>query len=128
MTRQPGHTHTFTASSLASVMTEAIAFIVLTDTARSSAHTSTLVFMGEGPTPGIALREALDDITARCVEQRCTPLDVMTDGVMSTDTGTRIWGTMSCAPGMTAALPPTEILEFATAREDGQWTLTVTRK
>jgi hypothetical protein len=128
MTRPPRHTHTFTASTLAGAVTGAIAFIVLANEERSSAHASTLVFTGEGASPEAALREALDDIRAQCVDHRCTPIDVATDGVMSTDTGTRIWGTLSCTPGTTAALPPTEILEFATVREGSQWTLTVTRR
>lgn len=127
MSRAPGARHTFTASTLAGAVTEAIAFIVLANDAPSTEPAATLVFAGEGTSPEAALREALDDIRAQCVDHRCTPLDVVTDGVMNTDTGTRIWGTLSCTPGATATLPPTEILAFATAREGDQWMLTVTR-
>lgn len=128
MTREPGPTQTFTAPSLDGVVTDAITFIVLPGDAPAGDHTVTLVFTGEGPAPAHALRQALDDIRAQCVEQRCTPLDVAIDGVMATDTGTRIWGTLSCIPGMTAALPPTEFLDIDIFRKDDQWNLTVTRR
>lgn len=128
MTRAPGHTQTFAAPSLDGVVAHAIAFIVLASDAPAADHTITLVVSGEGATPEDAMRRALDDIRSQCVDQRCTPVDVTIDGVMATDAGTRVWGTLSCTPGMTVALPPTEILDIDIARKETQWELTVTRK
>ena len=128
MTRAPGHTYTFTAPSLDGVVADAIAFIVVAGDAPAADHTTTLVVSGEGESPGDAMRHALDDIRSQCVDQRCTPVDVTIDGVMATDAGTRVWGTLFCTPGMTAALPPTEILDIDIVRKEMQWELTVTRR
>lgn len=128
MTRQPGHAHTFTAPAIAEAVGQAMAFIVPARDGQAAEHATTLVYAGEAQSIEEAMREALDDIRAQCVQHRCTPLDVTTDGVMATDAGTRIWGTVSCGPGMTAALPPTEVLAFTAIQKGNQWELTVTRK
>lgn len=128
MSRPPGLTQTFTAPTMEEAVAEAIPSIVMATGQRASDGTSLLVFSGEGPTPEAALRGALDDIRDLCIDHQCTPSGVTTDGVMDTDVGTRIWGTVSCDPGMTAAMLSTEVLEFSITQEGGLWSLVVTRQ
>jgi hypothetical protein len=86
----------------------------------------TIVFSGEGGTPGEAIGSALADIRSRCDDHLCQPVSVITDGVMRTDTGTRIWGTFGCEPGTATRPPQAATVEIGLEREgEGEWTLTI---
>jgi hypothetical protein len=86
----------------------------------------TLVFAGEGQFPEDALQAAMEDIREQCLAQGGVPTGIETSGVMTTDTGTRIWGTVMAVPGAPSAqrVPGTSSIVIREEEEEGRWTLT----
>jgi hypothetical protein len=117
---------TFTALTIEEALRDALASAIATGSARADERTSILMFSGEGATPDVALREALADIQASSREQGCRAIDAQLDGVMRTDEGTRIWGTVECVPDAgdaagTQTVPDVRVTEDG----DGTWTVTI---
>jgi hypothetical protein len=83
----------------------------------------TVMFAGEGDTPDAALRDALDDIRERCAAQSCAPVGVQAEPMLRTDTGVRIWGTLTCVDGP-ARFPHLTAIDLD--QEGDVWTLTIT--
>lgn len=112
--------------SLSEVMDAALRRLVLNGEGASAEKPSFgLVFTGEGASPEDALAIAMDDIREQCLAQGGVPIEVETSGVMATDAGTRIWGTVTAVPG-TAAIDGESSITVIRVREgeDGGWTLT----
>ncbi len=86
----------------------------------------TLVFAGEGQFPEDALQAAMEDIREQCLAQGGVPTGIETSGVMTTDTGTRIWGTVMAVPGAPSPqrVPGTSSIVIREEEEEGRWTLT----
>jgi hypothetical protein len=52
-----------------------------------------------------ALGKVIGDIQGLAVDHGGIPIDIAVDAVVGTDSGTRIWGSVSCIPGLMKALP-----------------------
>ena len=117
---------TFTALTIEDALRDALASAIATGSAEADERTSMLMFAGEGTTPEAALREALTDIQASSREQGCQAIAVQLDGVLQTDEGTRIWGTVECSPdaGESTATPAVPDVRV-TQDGEGRWTVTI---
>jgi hypothetical protein len=126
MTTSRDTVHMIRSASIEGAIEAALAFLLLPVGAYDDIGSVLLVFSGEGRTIGEAIAAALEDIRAQCNDQRCRPIGVVTDGVMATDAGTRIWGTVSCKDGSATWPQVAETTGIALeAKGKGAWTLTI---
>jgi hypothetical protein len=118
--------HRFPATTITDAIPAALARLLLADGEGRYDAPITLVYAGEGHDPGEALASALEDIRAQCADHCCRPVGLVTDAVMRTDTGTRIWGTVSCEPGMRDGFPEAGSAGIMLEMEgEGKWLLTI---
>jgi hypothetical protein len=122
---QPPTTLTFRNSTLDLVIADALAHLVLRGEQGSDHGTSTLVFSGEGASAAAAVLDALDDISEQCAAHGCAPVSIRAERAFRTDSGVRIWGTLSCVDA-TGDDRPQPITALSINEEGDQWTLTIT--
>lgn len=123
-------TMVFRNAALDVAITDVLAHLVLGGRQRNEHGTSTLVFSGEGTTPATALQDALDHIREQCAVHDCVPVDIDTEPAFRIDTGTRIWGTISCSGRSEEAKPPgiAQSMDIVADQEGDLWTLTITAR
>jgi hypothetical protein len=122
---QPPAILTFRNATLDLVISDALAHLVLRGEQGSDLSTSTLVFSGEGASAGAAVLDALDDIREQCAAHGCAPVSVRAERAFRTDSGVRIWGTLSCVD-VDGEYRPQPITALSIDQEGDQWTLTIT--
>lgn len=124
---QPPTTLTFQNRTLDLAISDALSRLVLQGEEGSDGGTATLVFSGEGPSAGAALTDALDDIREQCAAHGCVPVAVRAERAFRTDTGVRIWGTLSCIDAA-GGYQPRPITALSIDQEGDQWTVTITTR
>jgi hypothetical protein len=128
-TKTMAHAHrtrTFRATDATGAISEGISDLLGTP-GRAGEGLTTIVFAGEGATPSDAILAALEDILAQAADHGVAPVDVATDAMMATDTGTRIWGTVTCRAEAVETAPFPRVSGMTLEQEqDGRWNLTIT--
>lgn len=82
-----------------------------------------VLFTGEGRTP--ALADAVDAIRELAATHDTSPAHVIHDGLLRTDEGYRVWGSLTLGDGAMSRLPA--VRAHIEPGEEGTWTVTITR-
>lgn len=84
-----------------------------------------VLFTGEGRTPALALADAVDAIRELAATHDTSPVHVIHDGLLRTDEGYRVWGSLTLGDGAMSRLPA--VRAHIEPGEEGTWTVTITR-
>lgn len=126
-------TNSWQGASLSDVVARALAGLIDADPddtveGAGERETFTVVFSGEAESTEAAFRAALEDLAIQCTDHNGKPIQIGLDGLMATDQGVRIWGSVACVPFDEDPWQKPRISAITIQQErDDSWTLTIVR-